>query len=147
MAAARPQIPSPHETTADPTCSQSKPVANSDLIRAIEARLRRSEQQARREQELQLTQIKLDSLTLINKLLAAQKMILLTREQLEQLHRVIPLLQGAPLPADFAGILSTLELYRNLRDQERKMRRDLAELNAVMWFVDEAKWGSPATPL
>jgi hypothetical protein len=103
--------------------------------------------QARREQELQLAQIKLDSLTLINKLLAAQKLILLTREQLDQLHRVIPLVQGAPLPADFAGILSSLALYRNLRDQERKMRRDLADLNAVMWFVDEAKWGNPATPL
>jgi hypothetical protein len=103
--------------------------------------------QARREQELALTQIQQDSLTLINKLLAAQKMITLTREQLDQLHRVIPLLQGAPLPADFAGILSTLDLYRNLRDQERKMRRDLAELNGVMWFVDEAKWGSQATHL
>jgi hypothetical protein len=103
--------------------------------------------QARREQELALTQIQQDSLTLINKLLAAQKMIALTRGQLDQLHRVIPLLQGAPLPADFAGILSVLELYRNLREQERKMRRDLAELNGVMWFVDEAKWGSPAIHL
>lgn len=103
--------------------------------------------QARRDQELQLAQIRMDSLTLINKLLSAQKMIALTREQLDQLHRVIPLVEGTPLPADFAGILSSLDLYRNLRDQERKTRRDLAELNAVMWFVDETKWGSPVTHL
>jgi len=78
--------------------------------------------QARREQQLQLAQIQQDSLALINKLIA-------------------------PLPADFTGILASLDLYRNLRDQERKLRRDLAELNAVMWFVDEAKWGNPATHL
>jgi hypothetical protein len=27
-----------------------------------------------------------------------------------------------------------------LRDQERRLRRELAELNTLFWFVDEQKW-------
>ena len=29
---------------------------------------------------------------------------------------------------------------RSLRDQERRFRHDLAELNTLFWFVDEAQW-------
>jgi hypothetical protein len=124
-------------------------VLRGDFFWRIDTRgyVARQLKQARREQVLQLLQIQQDSLALIDKLLAAQRLLTLGREQLTQLQRVMPLLEQVPMPADFAGILSLLDLYRNLREQDRKLRREIAELNALMWFVDEQKWYSPTKPL
>jgi hypothetical protein len=46
----------------------------------------------------------------------------------------------APAAVDYAGILKTTEVVRSLRDQERKLRREVDELNTLFWFVDETKW-------
>jgi hypothetical protein len=124
-------------------------VLRGDFFWRIDTRgyVSRQLKQARRDQVLQMEQIQQDSLALVDKLLAAQRLLTLSREQLAQLQRVIPLLEQVPLPGDFAGIISLLDLYRNLREQDRKLRREIAELNALMWFVDEQKWYSPTKPL
>jgi hypothetical protein len=124
-------------------------VLRGDFFWRIDTRgyVARQLKQARRDEFLQLAQIQQDSLVLVDKLLAAQRLLSLTREQITQLQRVLPLLEQVPLPGDFAGILSLLDLYRNLKEQDRKLRREVAELNALMWFVDEQKWYSPTKPL
>ncbi len=124
-------------------------VLRGDFFWRIDTRgyVARQLKQARRDQALQLTQIQQDSLALVDKLLAAQRLLAGCREQLTQVQRVLPLLEQAPLPADFAGILGMLDLYRNLKDQERKLRREIAELNVLMWFVDEQKWHGPTKPI
>lgn len=124
-------------------------VLRADFFWRIDTRgyVSRQLKQARRDNDLKLAQIQQDSLALVDKLLAAQRLLAAATEQLSQIQRVLPLLEGAALPADFAGILSQLDLYRNLREQERKLRREIAELNTLMWFVDEKKWYSPTRPL
>jgi len=96
--------------------------------------------QTRRDQELQIAALRQDALSLIDKILAAQKFMGTLRQQADQLNQVLPLLSQVPPAADYTGILKAAENARTLRDQERKLRRDLAELNTVFWFVDETKW-------
>jgi hypothetical protein len=98
--------------------------------------------QVGRDQTLQKERVRQESLALIDKLLIAQKLMVTLREQLDQLRRFLPLLEGAPAPQDYAGLWKTVETNRSLRDQERKLRRDLAELNILFWFVDEQQWKS-----
>ena len=81
-----------------------------------------------------------DGITLIEKMLAAQKLMANLREQADQLHAILPLISQIPVAVDYAGILESSEKARSLRDQERKLRRELAELNTLFWFVDERKW-------
>jgi hypothetical protein len=64
------------------------------------------------------------------------------REQILQLNQIQ---QDSLALVD--KLLSLLDLYRNLREQDRKLRREIAELNALMWFVDEQKWYGPTKPL
>jgi len=96
--------------------------------------------QTRRDQELQLVRLRQDALALIDKILAAQKLMGTLRQQADQLHQLLPLLAQVPPASDYTGILKATETAQSLRDQERKMRRELAELNTLFWFVDETKW-------
>lgn len=96
--------------------------------------------QTRRDQELQIARLRQDALALIDKILAAQKFMGTLRQQADQLKQVLPLLSQVPPAADYTGILKAAENARNLRDQERKLQRELAELNTVFWFVDDTKW-------
>ncbi len=89
---------------------------------------------------MQLARLRLDGLALIDKILAAQKFMGSLRQQADQLHQLLPLLEQIPPAADYTGILKATENARALRDQERKLRRELAELNTLFWFVDETKW-------
>jgi len=96
--------------------------------------------QTRRDQDLQLTRLRQDALALIDKILAAQRLMGTLREQADQLTELLPLLSQVPPASDYTGILKATETAQSLRDQERKLRRELAELNTVFWFVDETKW-------
>jgi hypothetical protein len=96
--------------------------------------------QTRRDQELQLARLRQDGLILIEKMLVAQKLMGVLREQADQLHAILPLVSQIPVAVDYAGILEATEKARSLRDQERKLRRELSELNTLFWFVDERKW-------
>ena len=116
--------------------------ANANIFYRIDTRGQIATQlrQTRRDQELQIARLRLDALALIDKILAAQKFMGTLRQQADQLDQVLPLLSQVPPAADYTGILKAAENARTLRDQERKLRRELAELNTVFWFVDETKW-------
>ena len=96
--------------------------------------------QVRRDQELQLIRLRQESLVLIDRILAAQRLIADLRTEIAELNQLIPVVESVPPVPDFAGIVKTAETRRSLRDQERRLRRDLAELNTLFWFVDEEKW-------
>jgi len=116
--------------------------ANANFFWRIDTRGQIANQlkQTRRDQELQLARLRLDALALIDKILAAQKLMGTLREQADQLHQLLPLLSQVPPATDYTGIVKATEAAQTLRDQERKLRRELAELNTLFWFVDETKW-------
>ncbi len=123
--------------------------ASADFFWRLDTRgyVSRQLRQARRDQQLQWMRLREESLALMDKLLAAQKLTVSIREQIEQVQQLIPLLEQVPPPQDYAGILKSIETSRSLRDQERKLRRDLAELNTLFWFVDEAQWQNSGASL
>jgi len=116
--------------------------ANANLFWRIDTRGQIANQlrQTRRDQDLQLARLRQDGLALIDKILAAQKLMGTLREQADQLHQLLPLLAQIPPATDYTGILKATDAAQSLRDQERKLRRELAELNTLFWFVDETKW-------
>lgn len=103
--------------------------------------------QTRRDQELQIARIRQESLLLIDRLLAAQRIADDLQMEIAELNQLIPIVESVPPPADFAGIVKAAETRRSLRDQERRLRRELAELNTLFWFVDEEKWSQNEKPL
>jgi hypothetical protein len=62
------------------------------------------------------------------------------RTEIDELNQLIPIVESIAPPADFASIVSAAETRRGLRDQERRLRREMADLNMLFWFVDENKW-------
>jgi hypothetical protein len=96
--------------------------------------------QTRREQDLQIEQVRQQALALIARLLSAQRMVDDLRREIMELGQVIPIVEGVAPAAEFTSIVKAAETRRSLRDQERRLRRELAELNTLFWFVDEQKW-------
>jgi len=96
--------------------------------------------QTRREQDLQIEQLRQQALALIARLLSAQKLVADLRREIMELDQVIPIVEGVPPAAEFTSIVKAAETRRSLRDQERRLRREVAELNTLFWFVDEQKW-------
>ena len=96
--------------------------------------------QTRRDQELQIARIRQESLALIDRILTAQRLLEDLRTEIAELNQLIPIVEGIAPQADFTSIVSAAETRRSLRDQERRLRREVAELNTLFWFVDEQKW-------
>lgn len=96
--------------------------------------------QTRRDQELQVARIRQESLALIDRILTAQRLLEDLRTEIAELNQLIPIVEGIAPAADFTSIVNAAATRRSLRDQERRLRRDLAELNTLFWFVDETKW-------
>ena len=96
--------------------------------------------QTRRDQELQIARIRQESLALIDRILTAQRLLEDLRIEIAELNQLIPVVEGIAPQADFTSIVNAAETRRSLRDQERRLRREVAELNTLFWFVDEEKW-------
>lgn len=94
----------------------------------------------KREQELQKAQLRQDELSLIDRLLDAQHMEGSLHSQATQLEQLLSALQTVPPDSDVTSILQRAETNRSLHFQRARLRRDLAELNTVFWFVDEQRW-------
>ena len=118
--------------------------ASADLFWRLDTRgyVSRQLRQARRDQSLQWARLREETLALMDKLLAAQKLMKELRTQLAQVQQLLAMVEQTPPPQDYLGILKAVETNRSLRDQERKLRRDLAELDTLFWFVDEKQWES-----
>ncbi|MGN6387687.1 MAG: hypothetical protein ACTHMT_15770, partial [Verrucomicrobiota bacterium] len=57
------------------------------------------------------------------------------------------LLQAVPPAQSYFSIQKYAFDYRNLTQQQLQLKRDLSELNALFWFVDEDAWRSQPTAL
>jgi len=116
--------------------------ANANFFWRLDTRgqIARQIRQTKREQEMQLTRLRQEALALIDKIVAAQKLVQSLRQEADRLSQLEPLLGQIPPAADYTGILKANETARSLRDQERKLRKELAELDTLFWFVDETKW-------
>ncbi len=122
--------------------SAGEVVAQADFFWSIDTRgyVGLQLRQTRREQELQAAQLQQDSRALIDRLLAAQRLAGSLLEQISQLDRLISLLGIIPQDLDFNSLLQAADSNRSLRYQRFKLRRELAELNTLFWFVDEQRW-------
>jgi hypothetical protein len=131
-----------HSTSGENFWDLGQVRANANFYWRIDTRGQIANQlrQTRRDQELQIVRLRQEALALIDKILAAQQLMGTLREQADQLDQLLPLMAQVPAAADYTGILKANEAARSFRDQERKLRRELAELNTLFWFVDETKW-------
>ncbi|HEX7861329.1 MAG TPA: hypothetical protein VF773_13435 [Verrucomicrobiae bacterium] len=116
--------------------------ATANLQWTIDTRgnLSRTIRQTKRQQELQYERYRQESLALINRLIFTQQLIASVRQQLEQVEAQLQLMQAVP-PAQTYGAIEKYAIdYRGLTAQQLQLRRELSELNALFWFVDEYAW-------
>jgi hypothetical protein len=59
---------------------------------------------------------------------------------MEVVEQLVPALAQLPPPQQLSALMNSREVYQSLRDQQHKLRRELAEVNTVFWFVDDRKW-------
>ena len=102
--------------------------------------LSRTIRQTKRQQELQRERYRQESLALMNRLIFTQQLIASVRQQLEQVEAQLQLMQAVPPAQTFAAIEKYAIDYRALTAQQLQLRRELSELNALFWFVDEYAW-------
>jgi hypothetical protein len=100
----------------------------------------------RRSQELQKERFRQESLALMDRLLFTQQLMKVTQEQLDRTDREIQFLLAIPPAQDFLAVQKYAADYRNLTQQQIRLRRELAEFNALFWFMDESAWPK-STPL
>jgi hypothetical protein len=99
----------------------------------------------RRAQDLEKTQMQMEALDLIDRLIAARKAETSLQEQATQLDRLLGFLDKVPPDVDVGSVLQRAETNRSLHFQRARLRRELAELNTLFWFVDEQQWNFART--
>ncbi|MDB6068800.1 MAG: hypothetical protein JWR26_5008 [Pedosphaera sp.] len=122
--------------------SSADVIASADFFWALDTRGYVSQQLrlTRRAQDLERAQLLQDSRSLVDRLLSAQRLVGSLTDQIKQLDQLISFLDEIPRDMDLNSILQAAETNRTLRSQRFKLRRDLAELNTLFWFVDEQQW-------
>lgn len=117
-------------------------VGSADLFWALDTRGYVGQQLriTKRSQALQKAQLQRDSLDLIDRLLAARRLETSLRDEAAQMDRLMSFLEKVPPDTDVSSILQRAETNRTLHFQRARLRRELAELNTVFWFVDEQRW-------
>ena len=116
--------------------------ANASLYWTIDTRgnLSRTIRQTKRQQELQYERYRQESIGLINRLLFTQQLITEVQEQLAQVNAQLTVMEAIP-PAQTFGALEKYSVdYRTLTQQQLQLRRELSDLNALFWFVDDYAW-------
>jgi hypothetical protein len=121
--------------------------ASADLFWNIDTRgnLARSIRQTKRQQDLQKERYRQESLTLMNRLLFTKKIIDGVEKQLTRVENQLAVLLAIPVAQNYAALEKYSMDYRNLTEQQLQLRRDLSELNALFWFVDEDAWTNQNT--
>lgn len=119
--------------------------ASADLFWYIDTRghVSRQLRQAKRQHVLQKERLEQQSIALIDRLLHTQTLIQATRAKAEQIDQHLAILQAVPPAQNFASLQNYADEYRALVEQQRQLRRELAELETLFWFVDEYAWSQP----
>lgn len=125
--------------------------ANANVFWNIDTRgnLSRAIRFTKRQQELQHERYRQESLSLINRLVFTQQLIAEVRKQLEQVEAQLVVMEAVPPAQTFASLEKYAVDYRSLTAQQLQLKRELSELNALFWFVDDYAWrrdeGGPNT--
>lgn len=121
---------------------------NADLFWTIDTRgqVRRMIRQTARQQAIQLERYREETLSLMNRLLFTQELIGSVQQQLRRVEAQLQILLAVPPPQDFTAIQNYAQDYRTLNQEQLRLRRELSELNALFWFVDEAAWVHQVLP-
>ena len=125
--------------------------ANANIFWNIDTRgnLSRAIRFTKRQQELQQERYRQESLSLINRLIFTQQLIAEVRKQLEQVEAQLVVMEAVPPAQTFADLEKYAVDYRSLTAQQLQLKRELSELNALFWFVDDYAWrrdeGEPNT--
>jgi len=116
--------------------------ANADLFWFIDTRgvISRQVRQTKRQQVLDRERFRQESLALMDRLLFTQNLIRTAYEQLQRIEGQLTIMQAVPPAQNYDALVRYASDYRLLVDQHRRLRRELAELNALFWFVDEQAW-------
>ncbi|MCI0534617.1 MAG: hypothetical protein L0Z50_05260 [Verrucomicrobiales bacterium] len=117
--------------------------ANADLFWFVDTRgvISRQVRQTKRQQAIDQERFRQESLALIERLLFTQGLLKTTQENLRRIEDQLKIVEAVPPAQDYDALVRYASDYRSLVDQQRRWRRDLAELNALFWFVDEQAWG------
>lgn len=122
--------------------------ASADLFWNIDTRgnLSRTIRQTKRQQDLQKERYRQESIALMNRLVFTQGLIDAVKDQLDQVQTQLEILLAVPPTQNYAALEKHSQDYRNLTQQQIQLRRELSELNALFWFVDEFAWPPNSLP-
>ena len=120
--------------------------ASADLFWNIDTRgnLSRTIRQTKRQQDMQKERYRQESIALMNRLVFTQGLIDAVKDQLDQVQTQLEILLAVPPTQNYGALEKYSQDYRSLTQQQIQLRRELSELNALFWFVDEFAW--PPTP-
>lgn len=115
---------------------------SADLYWQLDTRgyISRIVKQTKRAQEMQRERFEQESLALMDRLLFTQDLMKSTAEQLERTDKQIEFLLAVPPAPNFLAVQKYAEDYRQLTQQQLRLRRELSEFNALFWFMDEQAW-------
>jgi hypothetical protein len=118
---------------------------SADLYWQLDTRgyVRRQLKQTRRAQELQRARYEQESLALMDRLLFTQQLMTKSQEHLDRTTKELELLLAVPPAQNFLSLQKYVEDYQRLTEQQYRLRREVAEFNALFWFMDEQAWPEP----
>jgi hypothetical protein len=116
--------------------------ASADVFWTIDTRgyVSRQLKETKVQQELQRERLRLDAALLVDRLLFTQKIIASTSEQLRRVRAQLKLLLAIPPAQTYFAIQQYANDYHSLTTKEVGLRRELADLNTLFWFVDDSAW-------
>ncbi|HSM86965.1 MAG TPA: hypothetical protein VLT16_12470, partial [Candidatus Limnocylindrales bacterium] len=116
--------------------------ANADVFWTIDTRgyISRQLRQTKRQQAIQQERLRQESLTLMQRLAFTQDLLDTTRERQRELEQELQVLEAVPPAQNFASLQKYATDYQVTSDELRHVRRELAELESLFWFVDEDAW-------
>lgn len=116
--------------------------ASADVFWNIDTRgnLSRTIRQTKRQQDLQQERYRQESLALMNRLIFTQQLIDNVQLQLQRVEAQLAVLLAIPPAQNYPALEKYSEDYRSLTQQQLLLKRELSELNALFWFVDERAW-------
>ena len=82
-----------------------------------------------------------------DRLLFTQELIQSVEKQLARVEAQLALLLAVPPAQDYFAIQKYTVDYRSLTQQQLQLKRELSELNALFWFVDDYAWRDYPTAL